>query len=189
MPHEVEIKFLVLELAALREKLRAAGFHEQTPRTHEMNVLYDLPGQALRSRGELLRIRQYGDKWTLTHKAPATSGKHKSRVETETELADGGALERILHVLGLKEIFRYEKYRSEWSDGQGHVVLDETPIGHFAEIEGAPDWIDAMAAKLGIAERDYITKSYGLLFEDWKRRTGSHAEQMTFEAVGEPASR
>ncbi|MDP9266901.1 MAG: class IV adenylate cyclase [Acidobacteriota bacterium] len=189
MPNEVEIKFLAPELAALREKLRTAGFSERTPRTHEMNVLYDLPGQALRSRGELLRIRKYGDKWTLTHKSPGTTGKHKSRAETETEVEDGGALESILRSLGLDETFRYEKYRSEWSDGEGHVVLDETPIGNVAEIEGPPEWIDAMAEKLGISERDYITKSYGQLFEDWKRRTGSTAEQMTFAAVGATPSR
>ena len=29
------------------------------------------------------------------------------------------------------------KIRYEWSDGKGHVVVDETPIGNFGEIEGA----------------------------------------------------
>src|SRR5438270_13874896 len=145
MPNEVEIKFLVADLAALAAKLRAAGFREKTPRTHELNVLYDFPGGTLRARGELLRIRKYGDKWKLTHKSKGDSGKHKSRVETETELSDGAALEAIFHSLGLAESFRYEKFRSEWSDGTGEVVLDETPIGNVAEIEGAPDWIDSVA--------------------------------------------
>ncbi|MBI2677280.1 MAG: class IV adenylate cyclase [Candidatus Koribacter versatilis] len=184
MPSEVEIKFLIPDLGALAAKLRAAGFHEQTPRTHEMNVLYDFPDRPLRARGELLRIRKYGDKWKLTHKAKGGAGKHKSRVETETGLNDGAALETIFRALGLSESFRYEKFRSEWSDGKGHVVLDETPIGNVAEIEGPPEWIDAIAAKLDVGERDYITKSYAQLFQDWKQRTGSAAEQMTFAAVG-----
>jgi adenylate cyclase class 2 len=184
VPNEVEIKFIVDDLPALRGKLGQAGFREETPRTHEMNVLYDLPGQLLRGRGELLRIRKYGDKWKLTHKAPGASGKHKSRVETETAVHDGEALERIFGSLGLKESFRYEKFRSEWSDGKGAVVLDETPIGNVAEIEGTPDWIDAVAKKLGVAERDYLTVSYAQMFFDWKQRTGSAAEQMTFAAVG-----
>ena len=189
MPHEVEIKFLVSDLAALRAKLRAAGFRELTPRTHEMNVLYDLPGKALRSRGELLRIRKYGDQWTLTHKAPGAAGKHKARVETETEVKDGRVLQSIFDSLGLDEIFRYEKYRSEWTDGKGDVVLDETPIGNVAEIEGPPEWIDAIAEKLGVSERDYITKSYVQLFEEWKQRTGSPAKEMTFAAVGSEVTR
>jgi adenylate cyclase class 2 len=183
---EVEIKFLVPDLAALAAKLCAAGFRERTPRTHEMNVLYDFPGKPLRERDELLRIRKYGDKWKLTHKSKGGSGKHKNRVETETELTDGAALESIFRSLGLTESFRYEKFRSEWTDGKGEVVLDETPIGNLAELEGPPDWIDSTAAKLGVAERDYITKSYAHLFEDWKQRTGSAAEEMTFAAVGQP---
>jgi adenylate cyclase class 2 len=187
MPNEVEIKFLAPDLAALREKLRAAGFREQTPRTHEMNVLYDFPDRSLRSRGELLRIRKYGDQSKITHKAPGTAGKHKSRVETETEVKDGAALERIFAALGLAEVFRYEKFRSEWTDGQGDVVLDETPIGNVAEIEGPAEWIDAIAAKLGVSERNYITQSYAELFHEWRRRTGSPAREMTFVAVGTAA--
>jgi adenylate cyclase class 2 len=159
MPHEVEIKFLVTDPAALVAKLRVAGFRETTPRTHEMNILYDLPGQPLRARGELVRLRHYGTRWILTHKSQAKPGKHKARIETETEVAEGEPMAGILATLGLRETFRYEKYRSEWSDGLGEVVVDETPIGNVAEIEGAPGWIDAVAAKLGVAERDYITKS------------------------------
>jgi len=188
MPNEVEIKFLVPDLEKLRQQLRAAGFGERTPRTHEMNVLYDFPGRPLRGRGELLRIRQYGDAWKLTHKGPGNAGKHKSRVETETTLADGAALERILLALGMEEVFRYEKFRSEWSDGKGEIVLDETPIGNVAEIEGEPAWIDAVAAKLGVAERDYITKSYAVLFDEWKQRTGSAATEMTFAALARDSS-
>ena len=186
---EVEIKFQVSDLAAQEAKLRAAGFRERTARTHEMNVLYDFEGRPLRGRGELLRLRKYGETWKLTHKGPGTVGKHKSRVETETKVADGEKLEHILRALGLSEVFRYEKYRSEWTDGAGEVVLDETPIGNLAEIEGAPEWIDRVAATLGVSERDYITASYAQLFEQWKARTGSRAEQMTFAAVGAEARR
>src|SRR5512142_2098411 len=119
---EVEIKFRVAELDTLTRKLRAAGFRRVTPRTHEMNVLYDLAGQPLRRRGELLRLRRYGERWVLTHKAKGTLGRHKSRVESETEVANGGNMAAILAALGFVPTFRYEKFRSEWTDGKGHVV-------------------------------------------------------------------
>lgn len=183
MPKEVEIKFAVDDLAGLRRRLRAAGFREVTPRTHEMNVLYDFGAGTLRARGELLRLRKYGAAWTVTHKARATARRHKSRVETETRVADGRALERVFAALGLRESFRYEKYRSEWTDGRGHVVLDETPIGDFAEVEGTPRWIDATAKRLGVAARDYITQSYAELFAAWQRRTRNSPSAMTFAAV------
>ena len=49
---EVEIKFRVADIAALEEKLRAAGFKLKTARTHEFNILYDLADGGLRKRGE-----------------------------------------------------------------------------------------------------------------------------------------
>jgi adenylate cyclase class 2 len=181
---EIEIKFRVEDVRALARKLRAAGFRVVTPRTHEMNTLYDLPGQVLRGRKELLRLRKYGSDWTLTHKAGKKIGRHSSRTELETSIGDGRQMDLILRALGYAPSFRYEKFRAEWSDGKGQVVVDETPIGNFCEIEGAPQWIDRTAKELGVSENNYITQNYAGLFVDWKSRTKSAAEEMTFKAVG-----
>lgn len=177
---EVEIKFRVDDVRALARKLRARGFRSVTPRTHEANALYDLPGQPLRKRGDLLRLRKYGPGWVLTHKAKGKAGRHKTRVETETRVADGPQMDAILRALGFAPTFRYEKFRAEWADRQGHVVLDETPIGNFGEIEGPPRWIDRTAKRLGILPSQYITDTYAGLFFAWKRRTRSSAMEMTF---------
>jgi adenylate cyclase, class 2 len=180
---EIEIKFRVGDLRALARRLRAAGFRLVTRRTHEMNALYDLPGGVLQSRKELLRIRKYGSEWTVTHKSGTTRGRHSSRVELETGVADGKKLDAILRALGYSPSFRYEKFRAEWSDGKGQVVVDETPVGDFCEIEGAPRWIDATAKKLGVRPADYITKNYASLFLEWKESTDSSADEMTFAAT------
>ncbi len=182
-PKEVEIKFTLDDMRAMERKLRALGFRRETPRTHEMNTLYDLPGGVLRQRGELLRLRKYGDGWKLTHKGPGCAGRHKTRVETETAVENGERMHGILTALGFAPSFRYEKFRREWSAGTGHVVLDETPIGNYGEIEGPPRWIDRTARALDIAPSRYITDSYVQLFFAWKARTGSAAQEMTFKAV------
>src|SRR5207245_10639756 len=117
-----------------------------------MNTLYDLPGYKLRKRGELLRLRKYGKAWLLTYKAKGAAGRHKSREEIETKVADGGKMERILKSLGFEPVVRYEKLRAEWRDGKGHVVIDETPMGILGEIEGSPCWIDN-TDKLLVMER------------------------------------
>ena len=180
---EVEIKFRAHALPALTRRLRAAGFRLVTRRTHEMNTLYDLPGQPLQKRGELLRLRKYGTEWVLTHKAKGKAGRHKTRVESETGIADGAKMEAILQALGFQPCFRYEKFRAEWSDGKGHVVVDETPIGNFGEIEGPPRWIDKTARLLGISPANYVTQTYAGLFFEWKQQTRSPAQEMTFRAV------
>jgi adenylate cyclase, class 2 len=180
---EIEIKFWIDDIGALSRRLRAAKFRRATPRTHEMNVLYDLRGHPLRKRGELLRLRKYGNHWVLTHKSKGTAGKHKTRVESETGVADGKKMDAVLQALGFQPTFRYEKFRAEWSDGRGSVVVDETPIGNLGEIEGAPRWIDRTAKALGIVPQQYVTDSYAGLFFAWKRRTRSPATEMTFQAI------
>ena len=183
-PQEVEIKFLVPHLRTLAHELQQLGFKNETPSTHEVNTLYDLLGQKLRRKGELLRLRDYGGKWRLTHKAKVKIGRHKSRGELETGLTDGHQMDAILRALGYSPAFVYEKFRAEWSDGEGHVVLDRTPIGNVAEIEGKSRWIDRIARELGVTPQDYITKSYAELFFDWKRSTHSRAKNMTFRQCG-----
>ena len=184
MPNEIEIKFRIENLPALSRALKQAGFKQRTCSTHEMNSLYDLPGQRLRKRGELLRLRKFGEIWVLTHKAKGKAGRHKVRVELETRVENGGQMDAILGALGFVPTFRYEKYRAEWSDGTGHVVLDETPIGNFGEIEGPPRWIDRTARALGITQAHYIKQTYAELFFAWKRATRSKATEMTFRAQG-----
>jgi len=183
MQKEIEIKFRVENLRALNRKLRCAGFRLETPRTHEMNTLYDLPGQVLRKRKELLRLREFGSSWKLTHKSGGKVSRHSSRTELETGVDDGKKMNAILSALGYSPSFRYEKFRAEWTDGKGQVVVDHTPIGDFCEIEGKPRWIDATAKSLGVGREAYITKNYASLFADWKQEKKSRAEEMTFKAV------
>jgi adenylate cyclase class 2 len=98
-------------------------------------------------------------------------------------VADGKALAEVFLSLGLVPAFRYEKWRTEWHDGEVHCVVDETPIGNYAELEGSAEWIDRAAAHIGIGPADYITLSYGRLFDQWREQHGSAATDLTFAAV------
>jgi adenylate cyclase class 2 len=193
MAIETEIKFKVSDLPGLARQLESAGFTLITPRSFESNVLYDTPDRAMRARTEILRIRSYTGRWIVTHKRLPDDlpgeDSHKHRVETETEVADGSALAEVFLSLGLVAAFRYEKWRAEWHDGEGHCVVDETPIGNYAELEGSAEWIDRAAARLGIGPADYITLSYGRLFDQWREQQGSAATDLTFAAVSESSSR
>jgi adenylate cyclase class 2 len=189
MAVETEIKFRVAALDSLAQRLQAAGFRVETPRSFESNVLYDTPDRRLRARTEILRIRSYAGRWTLTHKRLPDSGpgedRHKHRIETETTVSDGDALAEVFRSLGLVPAFRYEKWRTEWTDGQGHCVVDETPIGNYAELEGHDEWIDRTAARLGIDAAEHLTLSYGRLFDLWREEHNSAAQDLTFAAVAD----
>ena len=214
---EVELKFPIHDLARLQALLPGLGFALDTPRTFEQNTLYDTPDRTLRATTQILRLRRYGDLWTVTHKRePGVSPndasqysnpeRYKIRIETETHVDDGPALAAIFAQMGYAPVFRYEKFRTEWSqiastiDGplfsatpespetvslppRSHLVIDETPIGDYAELEGPPAWIDETLAKLGVDPASCITESYGRLFLAWKGRTGSPAENLTFDEI------
>jgi adenylate cyclase, class 2 len=194
---EIELKFPVSDPADFQSMLPSLGFHLDTARTFERNTLYDTPTRTLREQRQLLRIRQYGSLWTVTHKRPASdlaSARFKVRIETETHVDDGEATAEIFSSLGYLPVFRYEKFRTEWSqmplfaaersDGAlGHLVVDETPIGNYAELEGPPDWIDSMLELLLVDPASCLTDSYGKLFENWKQATGSSAENLTFAEI------
>ena len=140
--------------------------------------------QKLRWKGELFRLRRYGDSCRLTHKARAKIGQHRSRIELETAVGDGKQMDLMLRALGYQRVFAYEKFRYELSDGKGQVVLEHTPIGTVAEIAGPARWIDRTAKLLGVPQADYITKSYAELFFEWKRRYKRKAMNMTFRECG-----
>lgn len=184
---EIELKFPVENAERFRSRVFGAGFRLITPRTLEQNTLYDTPERTLRSRTELLRIRRYGNRWTLTHKrvpeGESAGGRYKTRIETETGLEDGETLAEVFTHLGYGPVFRYEKFRTEFEADGGHLVLDETPIGVWAELEGKPEWIDRMLTKLAVDESQCTTASYGALFNEWKQRTNSPAENLTFDEI------
>jgi adenylate cyclase class 2 len=70
----------------------------------------------------------------------------------------------MLERLGLRASFRYQKHREVWSWEGQEVVVDETPIGTFLEIEGDAAGIARVAAALGFSSADYLADSYVALF-------------------------
>ena len=214
---EIELKFPIHDLARLQSRLPGLGFLLDTPRTFEQNTLYDTPARTLRESKQILRIRRYGTLWTVTHKRQSGASpnvtdpaRYKVRIETETQLDDGPALGAIFETAWLRARLPLRKVshrvvadhpvhrrpalhrrgpsrRSCRSPPRCHLVLDETPIGDYAELEGPPAWIDDTLAKLGVDPATCLTDSYGRLFLAWKERTGSPAENLTFDEIPAPA--
>ena len=134
-------------------------------RHFEDNVLFDDGKGRLRAEGRLLRLRRTPSEAILTFKAPRAGGAGiKTRQEIEARVEDPDALCAILEGVGLRPTFRYQKYREvyEWRDAE--IVLDETPLGTYLEIEGPEATIHAAAEGLGYQPKDYISESYVGLF-------------------------
>jgi adenylate cyclase class 2 len=180
---EIEIKLrLPDKLGKIRQALQDLGFRITKHRALESNVLFDNSKRALRRNGKLIRVRKMGPASLLTYKGPSQPGKYKKRQEIEIGLPDASGLDEILAHIGYQPVFRYEKFRTEYArpSNTGKVLLDETPIGNYLEIEGSPRWIDQTARLLGFAHADYITRSYGYLYLAYCRERRTRPKDMLF---------
>jgi adenylate cyclase class 2 len=127
--------------------------------------LFDDDRGSLRLEGRVLRLRRAAGRAVLTYKGPGVIEQGvKTREEREVTVSDADELQRILAALGLSPRFRFQKYRESYRQGGAEVVVDETPIGTFLEIEGSPEQIHAVAAALGYSRSDYVLESYPALF-------------------------
>jgi adenylate cyclase class 2 len=183
---EVEVKLPFDSPSEARRKLAALGAELIHERRFEENVLFDRDGGALAAEGKLLRVRRDGPRALLTYKAPVTGRhRHKVRLEEETELADPDAMERILRGLSFRPVYRYQKYRTLFELQGVHACLDETPIGCYVELEGAPEEIDRLAARLGFGEEQYVVDSYLALHARWSEERGEKRGDMVFRSARE----
>jgi adenylate cyclase class 2 len=207
---EVEIKLLVTDVPALRRRLKQLRAREICSRTHESNTLYDTRKKDLARRSQLVRIRveqpsshtgrkgrTRPSKAILTYKGPpqgargglpatgksGKKGRYKVREEVEVAVFDGEQMRRILRALGLRPLFRYEKFRTTYALPGVRALkieFDETPIGAFLELEGTPSAIDRVAGLLGYARSGYITQTYGSLYIAHCRGQGYKPTGMLF---------
>jgi adenylate cyclase class 2 len=182
---EIEIKLRLRgELSKVRRALRDLGFRVSKSRLHEYNLLLDTANRSLRSHGKLIRVRHVGTHALLTYKGLTEQGRYKKRHEIEVVLPDASKVEQIFNEIGYHPIFRYEKFRTEFTKppNTGKIMLDETPIGNYMEIEGSPRWIDSTARLLGFSTGDYITRSYGYLYLAHCRERRTTPGDMLFAA-------
>jgi adenylate cyclase class 2 len=179
---EVKLPVQVTGEAALR--LEEAGFTVSQPRELESNSLYDLPDQRLRRAGMALRLRQTGERSIITWKGPIETGPYKIRPELETTVGSVAVLADIFTRLGYEVIFRYEKFRTEFRrpEARGSIVLDETPIGAFLELEGPGEWIDKTAMGLGYTPASYVLDSYVSLYIKHCEEKGRQPKHMLFSS-------
>ncbi|HEV8130497.1 MAG TPA: class IV adenylate cyclase [Acidobacteriota bacterium] len=190
MGTEAEIKLPVQDLKVFLGKLGGLRPRRLAERKFEDNFVLDLPQMKLRDKGLLLRVRVESGRGILTFKGPAAVSKNfKIREELETDVQPAEMLE-ILQKLGYKISFRYQKYRTVYQapagvdkKGRGKpvkVMIDETPIGNFAELEGEPESVLRLAEVLGYKRKEFILESYYSLFLSYCKKNGCPSRDMVF---------
>ena len=168
------------------------GYSLSSPRTLEVDQLFDLVSGALRQSDQVLRLRRTssadgGQRAMVTYKGCASRQIYKSREEIEFDVSDPAAFTLVLERLGYHPGFRYEKYRTMFKayGEPGLITIDETPIGVYLELEGPQAWIDSTAARLGFPAERFLTVSYAGLYREHLEQHPEAPRDMTFD-IGNP---
>jgi len=178
---ETEVKFYVSNLQAIEMRLQRVEAHLIEPRTHEVNLRFDTPAGDFQRDGKVLRLRQ--DKavhFTYKDGSQLKDGA-LTRREIEFEVSDFENAKQFIEALGYQVIFLYEKYRMTYELDEAHIMLDETPIGGFVEIEGELDTLKPIAKKIGLNWDAAVPTSYHALFERVCKARGLTFRDLSFE--------
>lgn len=180
---EIEVKFLVEDLPAIRARLLAHGAQLHKPRIFERNIRFDNSWDGLRMQGKLLRLRQDATA-RLTYKGEpqeAIESEVRVREEVEIEVSDFQKALALLNRIGFEPKQVYEKYRETFVFGRVEVVLDEMPFGDFVELEGEETSIRAAAGALDLDWSQRIVANYLAIMARLQERFGLEFDDVTFE--------
>jgi adenylate cyclase class 2 len=178
---EIESKFYVRDLKKIATCLQELGARLIQPRVFETNIRFDLPDGGLRSKGQVLRLRQDTEA-KFTYKDAGTKEQGVSnRTEIEFVVEDFDKAKKFLEALGYQKLIQYNKYRTTYELEDCHIMLDELPYGNFVEIEGEDNKsIQDVASQLNLDMQAAITESYSSLFERVRRTLRLHFTDLTF---------
>jgi adenylate cyclase class 2 len=190
-PHEIEVK---LRFNGLDAFARAGiALEIETARHFEDNWLLDSSDQYLSERASILRVRSSAGRGAITYKEKADAApasQFKKRIEIETVIDEPESAVTIFERLGYRKWFRYQKYRTVYQatlpcGSKLHVMIDETPLGPFVELEGEEEVIARAVKLLGVTPAEYILESYLAIQAEHCRRQGKPLEDMIFRGTEE----
>ncbi len=166
MNTEVEAKFVDVDIEDIRTRLTQAGALCEQPMRDMRRALIEEEHHA--AEHAFIRIRDEGDKVTLTYKqhAPMGTGKVDSARELETTVGDFDTTVAIFKAAGWHYTTYQESRRETWRLGEVEIVIDEWPwILPYIEIEAANETlVREAAAQLGFDWSDAKFGSVDLIY-------------------------
>lgn len=151
METEIEAKFLGVDHNKLRDKLASLGAELVNPERLMRRRNFDFADGRLEKTGGWVRVRDEGDKVTLSYKQLSDRTLHGTK-EVSVKVDDFEKCCQLLESIGLKQNSYQETKRESWRLGSVQVELDEWPwVKPFVELEAENEHdIKEAVTKLGL---------------------------------------
>ena len=180
---EIEVKFLDIDAEKIEKKILEIGGKKAFDRIFKIKV-FDYPDLRLDQDNSWVRLRDEGDKITLTfkHRLGAKDGikNDDGMLEHETVVSDFVQTAKILESIGLAQKFYEEKRRIRYFLDDVEFDIDFCPqLNPYLEIE-SDSWekVDKAISLLGLDPKDkkmfsttQIYKQNGIRMLDYKELT------------------
>jgi len=144
---EIEAKFINIDIEQMRSRLLECGAVCEKPMRLMKRVVY----HQANDHDAFIRVRDEGDKITMTYKRFLDSTAIDGVVEVETTVGDFDDAATILDQTGLYREAYQETRRETWQLDGVEIMIDEWPwIEPFVEIEGeSEEAVRTVSEKLG----------------------------------------
>jgi adenylate cyclase class 2 len=169
---EFEIKFLEVDKSELEKKLSLIGAEKVLEFMFRRRV-FDFPDFRLAEAHSWVRLRDEGEKITLTYKKRLGTGekfKDSGMHEIEVNVSDFEKTAELLKSIGLIEKFYEENKRTKYILNEVEFCIDEWPlIPVYLEIEGK-NWesVKEATTKLGLKWEDHIKCSTMQIYKHYE---------------------
>lgn len=162
---EIEAKFLNVDFGLLRQKLTEQGAKCTQPMRLMRRAIIEPP--ELAKNDAFVRVRDEGDKVTLTYKQFDDHTAFSGVQEIEVSVSDFDATVALLEKAGLPHKSFQESRRETWNYKGTEVVLDEWPwLSPYIEIEGvSEESVKEVASDLGFDWSDAVFGSVTVAYQ------------------------
>jgi len=185
MQTELEAKFLDINPDRIRRRLSQLGAHLVMPERLMRRHNFDFPDRRLEQQHSWLRIRDEGDKVTITHKRFIDTSLHGTK-EINLVTSDFDTACQLALSLGLESKTYQETKRESWLHQGTQIEIDTWPwLPIFVELEGDSetalrtlaaelelDWAKALHGPVNFAYQHYYDIDTSVLNEDIEFKFG-----------------
>lgn len=175
MDIEYEATFLDVNKDEVRSRLKKAGAELIRPEYLQRRVPFHLPKEK-RSRDAWLRVRDEGDKITLSLKV-VDGDKIENQKEICVKVSDFDETVKLLESIGCEKKSYQETKRELWILDGVEITIDEWPfLEPFVEVEGKSEKeVKEVSGKIGFNYSKALFCAVGKLYQ---MRYGIHPDQI-----------
>jgi len=182
---EYEATFVDIDVEHIREKLKALGGVLKRPQFMQKRTVCSFP-KGHEIQGGFLRVRDEGDKITMSIKIMEGSGTIEGQKEIELMVNSYTDATQFLQTIGAEPRSEQESKRELWQLNDTEIMIDWWPfLEPFIEIEGpSEDAVKNVANTLDCNWEDAIFDSvdaiYSNIYNISKDRVNNHTPKILF---------